>query len=786
MNHAVSIAIIACSVLCFGGCSQEGEPAMPGTGGVGDGGTGTGGSTGGISGSGGLVTTGGRPSGGAAATGGTSSGGAAGTPTGDGGSGSGGKGGGTGGAGAGGSAGGQGGQGGSGGGEGCAVVTVSASGAYSVTFKTPAWTFAGNLGAPAEGVTSASGTDKLGSYCDTAFTYTASGSRSGRIRAYAALPVVVFSESSTASVANTRNFPKLTTVPNLSHHITYGGGGSFNTNFINYQLSSFAADSPFVYFDDAANTFIVSGASHFTNTQTTASGGAITSGIQSNIATLPAGFETSTILVADPSYGHAYEEWGRALLSFTGKTLVGNDATPVLNKFGYWTDNGASYYYKTQAGADYQTTLMNVAKYFESNGVPLAYVQLDSWWYPKGSNQSWSDTSGGFYRYEAQKDLFPNGLAAFQKSLGLGFVTHNRWVDSSSPYRSQYKVSGNTVIDPAFWADRAAYLKSSGVLVYEQDWLSQTGLPNQTNLTDQDAYLDSMAKAMGDAGIDIQYCMPLARHILQSTKYNAVTNSRVSSDRFGSGMYRDFLHGSQLAWAVRLWPWTDVFMSGERDNLILSNLSAGLVGTGDAVNSANFTNIKRVIRPDGVIVKPDVPIVLTDKSIVADAKGGSSSLVASTYTQHGGGRFTYVYTFGGSSTSFTPTDFGYAGKVYVYDVINDAGKAVDAAQAYSGSNGYYLVAPIGASGIAFLGDRGKFVSLGKKRISAFTDDGTITATVQYATGEGPVTLQGMAAAAPTVSATSGTVGAVNYSASTQRFTVAVTAAGTSATVTIKP
>jgi hypothetical protein len=283
--------------------------------------------------------------------------------------------------------------------------------------------------------------------------------------------------------------------------------------------------------------------------------------------------------------------------------------------------------------------------------------------------------------------------------------------------------------------------------------------------------------------------MPLARHILQSTKYNAVTNSRVSSDRFGSGNYLDFLHGSRLVWAVRLWPWSDTFMSTERDNLLLSNLSAGLVGTGDPVNGADFTNIKRVVRPDGTIVKPDVPLLLLDRSIVEEAKGGSAGLIATTYSQHAGGRFTYVYAFHGSSASFTPSELGYTGEVYVYDVINDSGKVVGATQAYTATlltSGYYLVAPVGASGIAFLGDKGKFVALGKKRVATFTDDGTITASLQFAAGEGAVTLQGYAPKSPTVTATVGSVGAVTFNATSQRFSVAVSPSGNAAAIKIAP
>jgi len=58
-------------------------------------------------------------------------------------------------------------------------------------------------------------------------------------------------------------------------------------------------------------------------------------------------------------------------------------------------------------------------------------------------------------------------------------------------------------------------------------------------------------------------------------------------------------------------------------------------------------------------------------------------------------------------------------------------------------------------------------------------------TVQFAEGERAVTLRGYAPAAPTVTATSGTVGAVDYSASIQPFTFPVTADGTAATIMIQ-
>ncbi|HEX7506820.1 MAG TPA: hypothetical protein VF550_08600 [Polyangia bacterium] len=77
-------------------------------------------------------------------------------------------------------------------------------------------------------------------------------------------------------------------------------------------------------------------------------------------------------------------------------------------------------------------------------------------------------------------------------------------------------------------------------------------------------------------------------------------------------------------------------------------------------------------------------------------------------------------------------------------------------------------------------------ALGKKRISSFTDDGTISVGVAFGEGEGPVTLQGYATAAPTVTAFTGKAVTIAYDTTTKMFTVQITAAGTAATVAIAP
>jgi hypothetical protein len=237
-------------------------------------------------------------------------------------------------------------------------------------------------------------------------------------------------------------------------------------------------------------------------------------------------------------------------------------------------------------------------------------------------------------------------------------------------------------------------------------------------------------------------------------------------------------------------------MSTEEDNLILATLSAGMVGVGDAIGAASKPNILRSIRSDGVIVKPDAPIVPLDSTFVNGAKAVDTPLVAATYSDFpgaGGLRESYVWAFNtGTSVAatFTPAELGYRGQVFVFNWFAGSGKLVDAAASYNenlastsdGAYNYYVVAPLGPSGIALVGDAGKYASLGKKRVTALADTGTVEVSLAFASGEGPVTLRGYAPTQPKATASAGSVGTVSWDAATQMFTLAVTQANGSATV----
>lgn len=658
------------------------------------------------------------------------------------------------------------------------TLTVTSSGTYTISSTSPSWIFGGSIGQSLATRAVTRGDDALGNYSEISFTYNGSSARSGSIRAYDSKPVVLFTDAYLSHVnKNDSPFPHLTSYPKIPYHLSYAG------MFARYSFSNLADESPWIYFDEHANTFILSAASNFMETSTVKErDGSIASGINPSIATLPQSFRHKTILVLGQGINNTYEAWGHALTDMQRKVRPANDASIALDTLGYWTDHGAAYYYSYNPRRGYAQTLLDVADSFRRKGIPLGYMELDSWWYPKGAADTWlgdkNNDRGGIYTYNADRTLFPDGLAAFQKRLGLQLETHSRWIDPHSPYRKLYTMSRNVSTDPHYWNNIATYLRLQGVSAYEQDWLNDKALP-ALNLYDPENFLNNMANAMSANDVTITYCMPLPRHFLQSSEYNDVTTTRVSEDHFTRNKWDAFLYTSRLAGALGLWPWSDVFMSTERDNLLLSTLSAGVVGVGDPIGAEDKANLFQTIRADGVIIKPDAPIVPLDTMYLQDARGVNAPMLASTYTDHHDMKASYVFAYkrgSSSSIAFQPAALGLTGKTFVYNYFTGAGTIIGPGGTYNdriSDTAYYIVVPIGPSGIAFLGDSGKFVSLGQKRIPQLSDNGQIQTTISFANGETSLRMHGYSPARPVVQALRGRVSYFVYNSSTHLFSFAV-------------
>lgn len=689
-------------------------------------------------------------------------------------------------------------------GSGNITVDLGADGTYSVSARLPGWRLSGTLPGPAQNILPSKDKDELGAYQQLLFTYSdAARPMTGAIRIYEQKDLVLFSQtSSQPSATSPSPFPDFTALPQDLYSFSYRDAA-----FSPPRFGLEKASGPWLLFDRRDHAMIISPASHFPCASMVGDGRAqLGSGFDSQLRNIPARFTQRTFLVFAQGINHAWDIWGRAMTDLQGKERPANDADPILRYYGYWTDHGGAYWYNYDPDKGYQGTLQAVVDEYRAERIPIRYLQLDSWWYRKsltsanGKPESPMNSRlpegewnrfGGTLEYKADPFIFPEGLEAFHEKANLPFVTHNRWIDPASPYHDHYKISGIAAVDRGFWDEIAAYLKTGGVITYEQDWLNQilANSPELSSTTDLgDAFFDGMAGACKAQGLSMQYCMGTPRCFMEGSKYDNLTSIRVSDDRFEPGKYHDFLYTSRLAYALGIWPWTDVFNSTEINNLLLSTLSAGPVGTGDAIGKESKANIMKAVRADGVIVKPDKPILPVDGAYIAEAEKKESPLLSTTYAIHGAIKTIYGVALKSSGTganvlSVSPAHLGCAGPAYIYDYFAGKGQRLDkGAELPMPFEGrelvYFILAPIGPSGIAFLGDADKFVGAGAKRISSMREAaGKLAVDVVMAANEQEVSLQGYAPAAPEVSASPGQAGPVGYDSSTGLFKVTVKPGG---------
>lgn len=658
-------------------------------------------------------------------------------------------------------------------------ATMNSDGSYELDFLVTGWKLEGKFPGKPGNLLVADGKDAIGSYHEVSAN---SKQRAERIRVYDTLPVALFrDERKTKDSDNVDPFPTFRSLPAGLSRL-----GFQQRNFGLYEFGKLGPEGPWTLFDKQNHVMILSPADHFlVSNLDELPDGSVNSRIMPAIQRMPLNFAHDTLIATGTGINHVFATWGSALMALGGKQRPANNADVTLAKLGYWTDNKTAYYYKFDPKLGYTGTLLAVRDEFKKLGVPLGYMQLDSWFYPKGPLNRW-DTLGdglefGENEYRADKVLFPDGLDAFHKALGLPMVTHARWVSPQSPYRKQYRMSGNVVIDPQFWKSTADYLHEAGVVTYEQDWLDENAHA-MPNLSEPQMFLGEMAKAMAADGMSVQYCMPLPSDYMASTLYPSVQTIRTSGDGFERRKWDTFLYDSQMASALGVWPWTDAFFSNDLGNLIISTLSAGPVGVGDAMDQVNVKNLLAVVRNDGTILKPDTSLLPIDAVYQSDAAGEHAPMVAMATTSFGDLHFEYVFAYPRtpSDTQVTVSlrELGVSRAVYAYNWQTHAGQLIPAggslAMEFSDGWAYQMLAPVNRDGIALLGETAKIVPMGRARFADLSQDHGITATIAFAAGETTQAISGYAAHSPKVKAISGTVRDVQFDEATHIFTAHVT------------
>ena len=138
-------------------------------------------------------------------------------------------------------------------------------------------------------------------------------------------------------------------------------------------------------------------------------------------------------------------------------------------------------------------------------------------------------------------------------------------------------------------------------------------------------------------------------------------------------------------------------------------------------------------------------------------------------------RYVFSYPRRATDTEFSVAlaELGFSGPVYAYDWRAHTGTVVSAGGTLSAhfNDGfaYLILVPVNRQGLALLGDTEKIVPLGKQRIAALSDRGTLTATFKFAQGEHVRTISGYSADQPKIKALKGELKNVTYDSETKIF-----------------
>jgi len=359
---------------------------------------------------------------------------------------------------------------------------------------------------------------------------------------------------------------------------------------------------------------------------------------------------------------------------------------------------------------NYQEAMTGVHDYSVKENIPYKHLLLDSWWYTKGD-------AGGLKEWDATNSTFPDGLAPFAKKTGWKFQMHNRHWSDNNVYAKQNGGNYDFVLDPApagsgmamplgqhLWDDLMSNKTENGIplSVYEQDWLYNEwrGVAEaRASPTLSRQWLMQMGTGATKSNTTVQYCMSLARHVLQSIEIPAVTTFRASDD-YGPGQtgyyptrkpgkpptnsstgctfpYCVYYVGttSIIAHALQLKPskdnyWSTPLQRGSAFNRnpyqptmlndthepynemqsAISSYTTAMVAPSDGVGFSNASLIKMACRSDGRLLQPSAPARAIDASFalsgapVNHVKNVHS--VMATHTEIGGVKWPHILVIG--------------------------------------------------------------------------------------------------------------------------------------------
>jgi hypothetical protein len=356
---------------------------------------------------------------------------------------------------------------------------------------------------------------------------------------------------------------------------------------------------------------------------------------------------------------------------------------PLSTHLSYWTDNGAAYWYRTEADRTISESVVDVVEALRADDVPVRSVELDSWFYPHVTPRPITEIGypeevppTGMSNWSARADAYPldvdggDPIERLGERLGRAPLTlHARHIAPTSPYitdPSEWWVDEFAAhpIDPSFfrrWFDDA---QRWGATVIEQDWMLMYwfGVRELRAAPDRAAdWQQGLNEHARSTGVDLLWCMATPADLMLAASLDRVIAVRTCDDyRFAADpalLWTWFLTVNRLANTLGLPVFKDCFFSnpdvGLDDDAIdgdpyadvealLAALSGGPVGIGDRIGCTDRAVVLRTCDADGRIRRIDGAIAAIDECLFGAPACGERLMWATASSTTPDGVWRYV------------------------------------------------------------------------------------------------------------------------------------------------
>lgn len=480
-------------------------------------------------------------------------------------------------------------------------------------------------------------------------------------------------------------------------------------------------------------------------------------GWHGDLDVVPAGFTSTAGIYTGPDATAVFARWAADLGALPRRWRL--DEHPVTSHLSYWTDNGAAYWYRTEAGRTIGATVADAVRGLRDRGVPVRAVELDSWFYPHETLRPITHVGypeevppTGMATWTPRADAFdaadpgdPHAGDAIERWAGeLGhppLVLHARHISPRSPYvhDGEWWVEELAAhpVDPEFFRRWFVDAARWGACCIEQDWLLMYWFgvrALRSTAGRARAWQHALDRLAGEFDIGLLWCMATPADLIEAASLPHVVAVRTSDDyRFAADpatLWIWYLTVNRLVGALGLPAFKDVFFShvppADGDPIdgdahaeleaLLASLSAGPVGLGDRIGHTDPAVVRRTCNADGTLRHVDAPAGLIDGCLFGEPSRGERLAWATATSTTGEGVWTYVVAINVAADrsvvqdSLSWAEIGIEGARSVYHWRN--GTTVDASEVTLRLEprdwAFFVVAPPGRS--ADSGDLSTYVT----------------------------------------------------------------------------